>query len=241
MLRHLPRAIKTHQLYLPNNPIYQRAIESLQAAFAPIWPHTQEIVLTITEADFRWFGRSVMHEANRAESLPWVFFKDGVRELTMMQGIEEDELVAMLGILKRVRNAAPEEDDLLTLMWEQEFTRIRYRFVDINLDSQGTFEGPSEPPKERTLPIVEDVRAEEAAKPERKSGIVRMEDLDATLYFLDEKEIDYLRGQVAAEQAIDMPRNALAILLDIFEVQESEAVREEICGILESCMLNLLA
>jgi hypothetical protein len=241
MLRHLARSIKTHQLYLPNNPIYQRAIENLRGAFAPIWPHTPEIVLSISESDFRWFGRSVMHEANRSESVPWVFFKDGVRELTLTQGIEDDELVSLLRILQRVRNAAPEEDDLLTLMWEQEFTRLKYRFVDINLDSHASFDASTEPPKERTLPIVDDIRAEEEAQPERKSGIVRMEDLDATLYFLDEKEIDYLRGEVAAEQTIDMPRNVLAILLDIFEVQESEKVREEICSILESYMLNLLA
>ena len=241
MLRQLARSIKTHQLYLPNNPIYQRAIENLHAAFAPIWPHTTEIVLSITEADFRWFGRSVMHESSRSESLPWLFFKDGVRELTMTQGIEDDELVALLRILQRVRNAAPEEDDLLTLMWEQEFTRLKYRFVDINLDSHASFDASAAPPQERTLPIVEDIRAEEAAQPERRSGIVRMEDLDATLYFLDEKEIDYLRGEVVAEQSIDMPRNVLAILLDIFEVQESEKVREEICGILESYMLNLLS
>jgi HEAT repeat protein len=241
LLRNFARAIKTHQLYLPNNPIYSRAIDNLRAAFAPIWPHTPEIVLSITEADFKWFGRVVMHEANRSESVPWQFFKDGVRELTLTQGIEDDELPALLTILQRVKNAAPEEDDLLTLLWEQEFTRLKYRFVDINLDSHASFDGSSEPPKERSIPIIDDIRAEEAAEPERKSGIVRLEDLDATLYFLDEKEIDYLRAAVVAEQAVDMPRNVLAILLDIFEVQESEKVREEICGILESYMLNLLA
>ncbi|MEO6210242.1 MAG: HEAT repeat domain-containing protein [Gemmatimonadaceae bacterium] len=241
MLRNFARAIKTHQLYLPNNPIYARAIDNLRAAFAPIWPHSPEIVLAITESDFKWFGRSVMHEANRSESVPWVFFKDGVRELTLTQGIEDDELTSLLSIMQRVRNAAPEEDDLLTLLWEQEFTRLKYRFVDINLDSHASFDASAEPPKERSIPIIDDIRAEEAAEPERKSGIVRMEDLDATLYFLDEKEIDYLRAAVAAEQTIDMPRNVLAILLDIFEVQESEKVREEICGILESYMLTLLA
>ena len=241
MLRNLARAIKTHQLYLPNNPIYSRAIESLRAACAPIWPHTPEVVLTITESDFRWMGRSVMHEASRSESLPWVFFKDGVRELTLTQGIEDDELTSLLQILQRVRNAAPEEDDLLTLMWEQEFTRLAYRFVDINLDPHASFDASAEPPKERRLPIVDDMRKEEAEPPKRTSGIVRLEDLDSTLYFLDEQEIDYLRTAVVADQSVDMPRRVLAILLDIFEVQEGEKVREEICGILESYMLNLLA
>jgi hypothetical protein len=243
MLRHFARAIKTHQLYLPNNPMYARAIDSLRAAFAPIWPHTPEIVLAVSESDFRWLGRVVMHETSRAESVPWVFFKDGVRELTLSQGIEDEELVSLLRILQRVRNAAPEEDDLLTLLWEQEFTRLKYRFVDINLDSHASFEIETEPPKERTLPIIEDIRREDLEKQpeERKSGIVKLEDLDATLYFLDEAEIEYLRAAVVAEQTIDMPRNVLAILLDIFEVQETPAVREEICGILESYMLNLLS
>ncbi len=241
MLRNFARAIKTHQLYLPNNPIYSRAIDSLRAAFATIWPHTPDVVLTITESDFRWMGRSVMHEASRSESLPWVFFKDGVRELTLSQGIESEELTSLLHILQRVRNAAPEEDDLLTLMWEQEFTRLAYRFVDINLDPHASFDASAEPPKERRLPIVEDIRREEEEAPKRTSGIVRLEDLDATLYFLDEQEIDYLRSAVVADQTIDMPRSVLAILLDIFEVQEGEQVREEICGILESYMLNLLA
>ena len=62
----------------PEQPdLLPRAIESLRVAFATIWPHAPEVVLTITESDFRWMGRSVMHEASRSESLPWVFFKDG--------------------------------------------------------------------------------------------------------------------------------------------------------------------
>ena len=211
MLRNLARAIKTHQLYLPNNPIYARAIDNLRASFAPIWIHSPEIALAITESDFRWLGRVVMHETSRAESVPWVFFKDGVRELTMSQGIEDEELVSLLKILQRVRNAAPEEDDLLTLLWEQEFTRLKYRFVDINLDSHASFDIASEPPKDRTIPIIEDIRAEEREQPapERRSGIVQLQDLDATLYFLDEAEIEYLRAAVVAEQSIDMPRNVL--------------------------------
>jgi hypothetical protein len=243
MLRHLARAIRTHQLYLPNNPMYARAIDSVRAAFAPIWPHTSEIVLTVTEAEFRWMDRVVMHEVNRSESVPWVFFKDGVRELTMAEGFENEELVALLRILQRVRNAAPEEDDLLTLLWEQEFTQLRYRFVDIALDSGSMFDVPVTPPEQRTIPIIDDMRSDAAAKePEkRRSGIVKLEDLDAALYFLDEPEIEYLRAAVKAEHATDLQRNVLAILLDIFEVQESVAVREEICGIFESYMLNLLA
>ena len=46
-VRHFVRAVKTHQLYLPNNPIYQLSIEGLRASFVPIWAVTTEIVLQI--------------------------------------------------------------------------------------------------------------------------------------------------------------------------------------------------
>ena len=120
-MRQISRATKTQALYLPNNPIYQKAIETLRAAFQPLWKKTAEIVLTITESDFKWEGRSVYHEANRGESLPWVFYKDGVREVTLTPGVEGEEIVTLLEILKNVRKTQQDQDDLLTLLWEQEF------------------------------------------------------------------------------------------------------------------------
>ena len=81
-----------------------------------------------------------------------------------------------------------------------------------------------------------------APEPEKKrAGVVSMEDLDSTLYFLDEREIEYLRAGLAGEGQIDLHRDCLAIVLDIFEVQADTKVREEILGILESFMLHLLS
>jgi hypothetical protein len=67
-----------------------------------------------------------------------------------------------------------------------------------------------------------------------------MEDLDSTLYFLDESEIQYLRSEVQKEQGINLHRNVTSILLDIFELQRSDAARDEVCSILESYMPQLL-
>ena len=240
LLRNLGRAVKTHQLYLPNNPVYQKSIENVRAAFAPVWQHTDELALQITEAEFRWAGVAVMHEPSRAESLPWVFFKDGLRELTLRQGFEQDELVTLFDILQRVRKALPEEDDLLTLLWEQEFAFLRYRFIDIGLDSVPPIEPTPEEERKPALPIVEvqqEVQEEVAANP----GIVRMDSLDATLYFLDETEIEYLRTEVQKEQAVSQRANVIAIVLDIFEVQSDPAVRAEVCELLEQYLPHVLA
>ena len=176
LLRDISRAVKTLGLYLPNNPIYQKAIETLRKAFTPVWRQTQELVLTVTEAEIKWEGRVVMHEANRSESLPWVFYKDGIRELTLTQGVENEEIVALMEIMRRVKNAAPEEDDLLTLLWEQEFVHLRYRFVDVSYDSAPAIEASENATAERVLPLVEVKREIEEVPPEpearKKAGLV---------------------------------------------------------------------
>lgn len=242
LLRHLARAVKTHQLYLPNNPIYQRSIDNLRAAFAPIWPNVPELVLQVSESELRWMGRVVLSDATRSESLPWVLYKDGVRELSFLPGVEGEEMLVLLDILQRVRKASPDEDDLLTLLWEQEFCYLRYRFVDLAVDGVTLPEADDASRAERRIPLVEvQQEVEEESAQEERPGIVRMDALDSTLYFLDEHEIEYLRGEVQKEQRLDLRRNVLAILLDIFEVQADPAVRAEIAGIAEQFMLYLLA
>jgi hypothetical protein len=236
MLKVLVKAIRAHQLYLPNNPVYQRALDNLRRAFLPVWSHVEEIAFTISEADFRWEGRSVMHETVKTESLPWLFFKDGIRELRLLKGFEEQEVVGLLDILKRVKKASPEEDDLLTLIWEKDFILLRYRFVDLTLENNAPIEA-SIPAERPPVPPPQQMEPE----PEARPGIVRIEDLDATVHFLDENEVDYLRSEVQKEYASNVRRNVLAILLDIFELQSAKAVRDEISEILENFLMHLLS
>ncbi|MFP5356062.1 MAG: hypothetical protein ACLGIK_13095, partial [Gemmatimonadota bacterium] len=120
MLRMFARAVRAHQLYLHNNPTYLKALENVRASFAPIWVHTDELLIEVTDTQLRWEGLTVISEPDKTtDALPWVLYKDGIRELQLMRGVEESEVVALVDILTRVRKAQPDEDDLLTLLWEQ--------------------------------------------------------------------------------------------------------------------------
>ena len=83
-------------MYLPNNPIYQRATENLRAAFSPIWAVLDELVLNVAETDFVWEEQVVYHQLNKSESLAWGLFKDGMRSLTIRRGAEQEELPRFL-------------------------------------------------------------------------------------------------------------------------------------------------
>ncbi len=238
MLRLFGKAARAHQLYLPNNPIYKSAHDALRAAFVPIWETYDELPLAFTEHHVKWEGDTVLEENTRSsDSLPWLFYKDGVREIRMVRGFETEELDRLLGILQRVRKASPDEDDLLTLLWQGDFAFLRYRYVDVTVDAvvplaeggEAVAESHPEPREEM----------EEESQPSR--GVVNMADFDGTLYFLDEREIEYLQNEIKREYQIDLRQNVISILLDIFEQQTSAEVRTEIGEVLDNLMIHMLS
>jgi HEAT repeat protein len=259
MLKLFDKAIKAHQLYLPNNPHYQRAAAAVKAAIEPLWKHTGSIVLTVTETQFKWCGVVVKdHPEKGGDSLPWLLYKDGLRELALFPGFEDEELDRFLAIIPRVRHAQPHEDDLLTILWEQDFQTLRYRYVELNepgaplapdatpgrwpAPAGKTLEAPTGAIEEAKQEAAQDAKATGSGRsaPEPKPGVVRMEDFDSSLYFLDPKEIEYLRQETEREYGLDLRRLVLCALLDIYELQADPLVRDEIAGDLEALVLHLL-
>jgi hypothetical protein len=127
MLRLLSRAVRARLLYLENNPTYHKALETLKASFSPIWAHADELVFEITDTQILSDGHAVITEAEKtADALPWILYKDGLRELTFARGVEHQEIVDLVQVVAKVRKGGS-EDDLLTLLWELEFSYVKYR------------------------------------------------------------------------------------------------------------------
>jgi HEAT repeat protein len=237
------KGVRAHQLYLHNNPTYIKALEVLRGGFGPVWEHTDSLTLTITENSFVWEGVTVLDESSKSsESLAWTFYKDGVRELRFEKGFEESDLVAFLDVVQRARRNA-EDDDLLVMLWENDLAHLRYRYIDIGNDTSGVPDFSTEPAEPRAIepPGADDEVLPEENLLQSRPGTVNLEDFDATLYFLDEHEVQYLKAAVEQEYASDLRANVLAILLDIFELQPDAAVRTEIGEILDGLMLLLLS
>jgi hypothetical protein len=256
LMQAMVKALRAHQLYLPNNPVYQKALETLRTAFQPIWEAADELVLDVQESELRWEGNVVYSQSNRGESFSWVFFKDGVRGLTLLPGVEQDEIVGLLDVVHRARTLRAEDsDDLLTLLWEKDFQRIRYVFQEMTAAEAGTMTLPTAGEVAATVssggPSAQEVsqaverevtsgEVEQGGAPAAPAGTVRPEEFDSTLYFLDEKEITYLKDEVNREYAQDLRRNVLAMLLDVLELQPYPTVRAELVSILESFLPYLL-
>jgi hypothetical protein len=235
----LSKGIRATQLYLPNNPVYQRAVDNIRGAFRQIWQATEDLVFDIGETELRWEDNVVYSQEQRSESIAWTLFKDGVRSLSFRPGVEETEIVRFLGVLQQARNLqADAPDDLLTLLWAQDFQLISYTFRELVTENAVPIEAgaavPSTPPAQLRQQV------QEEAPPPRREGLVSIDDFDTTLYFLEDAEVDYLKRDVEREYSQDLRRNVLSMLFDLLELQTYSTVRAELLSITENFIPYLL-
>ncbi len=243
----LVKGLRAIQLYLPNNPIYQKAVDNVRAAFAPVWDEMPELYIRVTESELLWEDIPVYSQPSKGESVAWILFKDGLRSLTLARGIEDEEIVRFLEVIKRAQSLPKDAaDDLLTLLWEQDFQHVLYTAVELGAEGvtplepskEGWVAGPAPEAEEVQRRVREDVAEAEEEAP---SGIVKMDDFDGTLYFLDEAELKYLKDEIEREYSQDLKRSVLSMLLDLLELQTYTAVRAELISILENFIPYLLA
>jgi len=240
LMQVIVKGVRAIQLYLPNNPVYQRALENIRTAFGPVWEMTDELELQVHETDLLWDGQKVLSQDNKSDSIPWVLYKDGVRRLTVSPGAEEEEIVRLLQVLGRARTLeADSDDDLLTLLWDQDFHAIKYDYVELGMDEIPRLE-PSEE-EQASPPEQVQQQVQEEVEQEAPQGIVSIDDFDSTLYFLDEKEIQYLKSEIEREYSQDLKGNVLYMLFDLFELQTYSTVRSELVSIVQNFIPYLLA
>jgi len=98
------KGMRATQLYMPNNPVYQRAVENIRSAFRQIWQSTDDLIFDIGETEIRWEDNAVYSQDQRNESIAWTLYKDGVRSLTFKPGVEDAEIVRFLAVLHQAKN-----------------------------------------------------------------------------------------------------------------------------------------
>jgi hypothetical protein len=243
----LVKAFSAILLYNPNNEIYLQALDSMRAALTLVWAQMDEVHFVVTETDLEWEEKKVLSQDDKSDSIPWTLYKDGVRAVTLTPGVEDREILAFLHVIKEARTLSPDDpDDLLTLLWEQDFQHVRYRFVELGYDDVPPIHpdtiasGPSE-----DRPSDDEARSriaqETGPSEESPAGVVKVEDFDSTLYFLDDKEIDYLKGEIDREYQQNLRKNVLSVLFEVFELQETSTIRGEVLAIVDSFVPHLLA
>ena len=133
------QTLKAFRLYEANHPILSKFVERLRKDFEQFFGEFDSFSLQIGEHRLYYRGNVVYENTDVKESLAFIFFKDGIRELQFLKGLEFKEMMDFLNIVRKSDFLNRMEDDLVTLLWEKDFSHITFTTVDEFLEGSTTF------------------------------------------------------------------------------------------------------
>jgi HEAT repeats len=133
------QTLKAFRLYEANHPTLLKFLERLKKDFDIYFDEFDSFSLQIGEQRLYYQGKVVYENQDVKESLAFVFFKDGVREIQFSKGLEFREILDFLNVVRKSDFLNRMEDDLVTLLWEKDFSHITFITVDEFLEGSGIF------------------------------------------------------------------------------------------------------
>ncbi len=130
LIQTLLQTLKAFRLYEANHPILSKFLERLRKDFDQYFREFDSFSLQVGEHKLFYRGNIVYENKDIKESLAFLFYKDGIRELQFSRGLEFKEMIDFLNIVRKGDLLNRMEDDLVTLFFERDFIHITFTAVD---------------------------------------------------------------------------------------------------------------
>ena len=86
----------------------------------------QQLELEIGEFAFFYQGKQVYQDEISSKSLPFFFYKDGLRLLNFYQGMDEEEINDFLELVRTESAKPAEESDVVNALWLKDLPNVQY-------------------------------------------------------------------------------------------------------------------
>ncbi len=248
------KAIKAFRFYPPDNPALRGIRDQVFQKFEYFLNKFQSFVIQVGEQNLFFKGKVLYENRDVKTSLAFFMYKDGLREMRFMKGLEEREVQGIIDILKLSGRINQMEDDIVTLMWERDFEHISHSATDEFLDETPVVVPDNIDQFRKNLffkPVAHHVEIDSADE-----GSVEGTDLeellskaveepapfvrDRSLYFLTSGEVEGLRRDVQAEVDPSFVFNILDILFEILAIEKEREPYQDAVNILVKALDALL-
>jgi len=228
------KAIKAFRFYPPDNPTLKGFREQVLKKFQFFLNKYQSFVIHVAEYDLSYKGKILYENRDVKTSLAFLLYKDGLREIRFMKGLEEWEVQGIIDIIKQSDNINQLEDDIVTLMWEKDFEHISHLATDEFLEETPVIVPDNIDQFRKNLvfkPLAHHVEVDPAEEGSEE-GVDLDEILsraieepapfvsDRSVYFLTSDEVEGLRKDVEAEIDPTFVFNIMDILFEILALEK---------------------
>jgi hypothetical protein len=242
------KAIKAFRFYPPDNPALKGFRDQLLKRFHFFLNKFQSFVIQVGEYDLSFKGRIIYENKDMKTSLAFLLYKDGLREVRFMKGLEEWEVQGIIDVIKQSDTINQLEDDIVTLMWEKDFEHISHLATDEFLEETPVVIPDNVDQFRKNLvfkPLAHHVEVELA-----EEGSEEGADLDEILsklteepapfvsdrsvYFLTSEELERLKKDVEAELDPIFVFTVMDILFEILALEkEPDPYQDAVNGLIK--------
>jgi hypothetical protein len=240
------KAIKAFRFYPPDNPTLKGLRDQLLKKFQFFLNKYQSFVIQIGEYDLSFKGKILYENKDVKTSLAFSLYRDGLREIRFMKGLEEWEVQGIIDILKQSESINQLEDDIVTLMWEKDFVHISFLATDEFLEETPVIIPETVDQFRKNLvfkPLAHQVEvdlteegSEEGIDLDEILSKVMEEPLpfvtDRSVYFLTPDEVEGLRRDVEVEVDPTFIFNIMDILFEILALEKEREPYQDAVNIL---------
>jgi len=209
------------RLYPAEHPVVAESLGLLAGLLDSYLSESGLLLLEVQEDQLLQDGEPVYSHAPRPDNMAFLMFRDGIRSLTFHAGLETREVEAFVRCLAQANDLTESDHDLVTRLWEQDFSHIDYYVADPFLGGEVLREGTIDVLRETVLRRLDQVRSGEGLAGGPRTG--RLQAIRPTpvdLSRLDSGESATGEGpadgsQRTVDEAADLVRDFLVVLLEI--------------------------
>lgn len=231
VIQALAKADRGFTMYLPNNPLHEKFFEDFRRRVEEHLARFGDLALELTHQSILCRGEPIYSSEELRENIAFRLFADGIRFLTLAEGITPRELRALVEIVGRSSQEA-DEDDVATRLWSAELPHVTYILADLpSPGGEGTraVTAPAAPQGGAIRRVAVSLAAAPPPIPPQPTL--------QQVFALSEEEVAALGELVAAEEQrtplADMANILEAILLaetDTAVLEEFLAILTRLCG-----------
>ncbi len=230
----LIKAIKAFRFYPPDNPTLKGFRDQLLKKSQFFLNKYQSFEIQVGEYDLSFKGKILYENRDVKTSIAFLIFRDGLRKIRFMKGLEEWEVQGIIDILKQSENINQLEDDIVTLMWEKDFIHISFVATDEFLEETPAIIPGNVDQFRKNLvfkPVAHHVEVDLAEEGSEEG--VDLDELlsraieeplpfvsDKRVYFLTSDEVEGLRKDVEGETDPTFVFNIMDILFEILALEK---------------------
>ncbi len=240
------KVIKAFRFYPPDNPTLKGFRDQLIKKFQFFLNKYQSFIIQVGEYALSFKGKTLYENRDVKTSLAFSLYKDGLREIRFMKGLEEWEVQGIIDILKQSEQINQLEDDIVTLMWEKDFIHIGYLATDEFLEETPVVIPEDVDQFRKNLvfkPLAHHVEVDLAEEASEEGvdldGLLskRTEEplpfvSDRSVYFLTSEEVEGLRKDVESEVDPTFVFNITDILFEILALEKEREPYQDAVNIL---------